>query len=572
MILQKDNAHTPQHWQAFWEEYVRPRYLRRKAKQTRKAASAENSASKPESHTLSPSKRLDAPSPSVFSPFAKSHLKARALSRSPSYHPESPSMQLTGRALFQEAFASPKKEEVPTMTARNGRATQEATHAISPSYQPGTPSMQLTGRALFQEASKSPSKAAVQIPTSQAVQAARGFVQAEKEARSPPKQTKRKYIALEEEIPSSSPLQTNTSPKRRRQSPAGLPLEIASTPEGSPLHRHGRHYSPLVLDYEEQADEYAVNFENNLAMNESPLGQQLSDTLSDPGHRLDDTQSVFRATTQPLDLDVPPPEEGWGDLEEDGEWDDAGQHILETEGAGISVVDEDEELGLRLLGEAEDLAILVPDGSEELEDDGKWEDGDLEVPETEQHGFQVHDERDALGDDEDSGPDGSQSESHFDIAETRDRQTIIQETQALLREPTEPPDFSIAEPDGGWENLISPSPPPVPSSPHAESETSSVTNAQLDVWIREQAVEGVTEEQAAWVLKCTSMNTELAEEVVKYLAQNGEIPQRRRGVWTELDDENLQSTDARYIQRLEDKHGKDEIKRRWEFHESWAEV
>ncbi len=453
-------------------------------------------------------------------------------------------MQLTGRTLVQEAFRSPTKEAIQTRTAEAVRSSLEIAQAAIPSHQPGTPSKQLTARALFQEALKSPSKAAIQIPPSQALHAARDFIQAEKGAPSPQKErVKRKRVALEEEIPSSSPLQPSFSPKRRRQSAAGLPLEIASTPEGSPLARGGNHSSPLLFDFGEQANKDVDSSEDGIDESGSPLGQQLSDTLSEPCLRLDDTQTVFRAPTQPLDFDVPPPEEGWDDLEDGGDWDATDPEIPETEQPDFLVPDEAEELGMLLPDETQELGLHVPN-----KDDG-------------------------LMNDKNSGADasksGSGSEPESFITEAQDRQIIIRETQAILRAQTEPPDFTIAEPDGGWENLIPSSPPPMSDFPRAESEGSSDTDAQMQVWIDEQVAAGVTADKAAWVLTCTSLDTELAEEVVRYLVQNGQLPQRRRGVWTELDDENLQSTDARKIQWVEDKHGKEGIKTRWDFLNDW---
>jgi len=475
-------------------------------------------------------------------------------------------MQLTGRTLFHEAFDSPSKKAAQMTTAEAVQAAHEFTHVESPSYHPGMPSMQLTGRRLFKEVSKSPSKAPIQFTTSQAVRAAREFVQRRTESYSPRQETlKRKHVTLEEEIPSSSPLQPSFSPKRKRQSAAGLPLEIASTPDGSPLPRGGRRYSPLFVETEEQANEDAAKFNDDIEENGSPLGRQLSDTLSEPGHRIDDTQAVFRDPTQPLDFDVPPPEEGWGNLEDDGEWDKSDPEIPETEQPGFLVPDESEvpgalvreeslEVGLLDSDEAEDLGIPVPDEKEEL-------------------GVLIPDEDEELGVDEDSGADASesgsesQSESLSTITEGHDQQIIIPETQAILQRQTQnlAPDFTIAEPDGGWDSLIPSSPPHIPGSPSAESEASSITDDQMQVWMDARVAEGITEDQAAWVLRCTSLDTELASEVVKYLAKNGDIPQRRRGVWTEADDEDLRSTDARKIQHLENKHGTEGLKGRWDF-------
>ena len=278
-----------------------------------------------------------------------------------------------------------------------------------------------------------------------------------------------------------------------------MPLEIASTPEGSPAVLVEPHDSPIMLKLEDESDMeelYAEELKNNEF--ETPLSQQISETLSEPGRPIGDTQAVFLDPTQAVDLDIPPPDEGW---------DDEDPEIPDT----------------------------VGDGEYPLSQSARrWIDAEAE--------------------DELSEPDSREFET----------EPAIPETQAMLREQTPALDLTIADPDGGWENLRLSSPPPVPGSPRPNSEVSD-TDDQLQAWIDAQVALGVTADQATWVLMRTSLDTNLANETVKHLASKGEIPQNSKGVWTEADDRDVRSTDARKIERLQGKHGETSLERRYEF-------
>ena len=446
-------------------------------------------------------------------------------------------MQLTGRVLSQGELVSPIKYALRGKLGEAQGVLEAINEAGSLTYRPGSPEIpnhQLTSHAFIRQALKSPLKSDLDTSMTQVNQTAQENGRSYLKTPSPRKQsTKRKLADLAEELPSSSPPQQSLSPKRRQLVAAGLPLEIASTPQRSPVSLGRSEISTLLSELEQQHT-YSAQFEPDSNKNGSPLGGQLSDTLSEPGQRLDDTQAVLRATSEPLDLDVAPPDEGWEFLEGSGHpgTTDATDSQTETSPSLVPPVDEDENNKKPIHdGSQDSIFSHITEDNENLESDGLVSD----------------------------------TQSQSIKAEPNQREVVIQETQAIFRAQTEPLDFTIAEPEGGWETAIPSSPPSIPGSPHTESEASSDIDAQMQVWIDEQVTAGVTADQAAWVLTCTSLDTGLAEEVVKHLAQTGEIPQGTRNVWTALDDENLQSTDARRIQRLEDKHGKEGIKRRWDF-------
>ena len=153
-----------------------------------------------------------------------------------------------------------------------------------------------------------------------------------------------------------------------------------------------------------------------------------------------------------------------------------------------------------------------------------------------------------------------------------DRSTVP-DTQAILDSNTQIPDFNFPDSD----NDGPPSPPNVPESSQtraAENDndtTESEINAELDAWIDEMGAAGYSDENVEMALKCTTMNTDLAENVLEYFASHQALPRRMRGVWTEEDDEDLQSaTDARRIEGLERKHGKEALGARWDFLEAYG--
>ena len=166
-------------------------------------------------------------------------------------------------------------------------------------------------------------------------------------------------------------------------------------------------------------------------------------------------------------------------------------------------------------------------------------------------------------------------EKQLEIDETQAR-TLY--TQATFASQTQVPDFSLPEPDGGWDGLMPSSPPGRLSAPSqtvedaADEEPESDTEedeadvtARLDEWIDSHIAGGMEAEDVALALRCTSMEADLAEEILPYLAKQKSIPRNVRGVWTEEDDEDLDASDGRRIRRLQEKHGQEGFDARWEF-------
>lgn len=453
-----------------------PRYLKRKAKQTRRA-SPEKSVPARSQIPISPKRSMVVP-PSGFSPSVERHYSLKPAVESPSYNPESPTITATSPSLHQQAMGILGKH-IPSLPSNNERHTQRSLEKNGSPYH---------------------------------------------------ETLKRKHVASEEDLPSSSPIGP-ISPKRRRPRASELPLEIASTPEKIREPDSEGHSSPLFINLELEEDEPSLPEDST--ENDSPLGQQPSDTLSEPGRVVNNTQAVFGDPTQLIDFDVPVPEGGWDNEE-------------------LLVRNYSQPVGFYTLRREDGME----DNKHVIREPTPLIDFDLPPPE-----------------------DGWDEENHqikevseLPNTERNDSQPNLPDTQAILRSKTPMPDFSIPDPDGGWNSLIASSPPLIPNSPRAESVFSQTDlKDQMDAWIDAHATKGISVEQVESVLMSTSMDTTLAHKALRHLAKKGVLPKDRMGVWTESDDEDLKSTDARKIQRLQEKHGADCLTARWEFLDFYAE-
>ncbi|KAN0068350.1 TRF2-interacting telomeric protein/Rap1 - C terminal domain containing protein [Elaphomyces granulatus] len=118
-----------------------------------------------------------------------------------------------------------------------------------------------------------------------------------------------------------------------------------------------------------------------------------------------------------------------------------------------------------------------------------------------------------------------------------------------------------------------PAPKPKPEPAIDESEGSPKdkiarkAGQDIDEWIdvRLRTGKAKSEKQILDVLRCTTMDPGLADQVLDYLASGRSIPQNRRGVWTAEDDRALEGTDARDIERVLKKHGPDLYNARFEY-------
>lgn len=526
---------------------MRPRYLRRKAKQTRQASPTVTVPAKSQA-TPSPKRTIAAPLP-AFSPL-KQHqslvpelsqkmvysktLKPISPNRSTAAAPPTASPDLKSKSSL--SLDSPEKIRASGGQNRvspkisviiypsDSSAFRKKDHprkpsARSPYNHPDSPTMTATAPSKIKRSTDIFSTHGPSLPSSNVGHTPR----TPEKPRSPYHETlKRKHVSIEEDLPSSSPIGPK-SPKRRRPAESELPVEIASTPEkGRGPDNDESSSSPLFINLELEEDE--PNLPAQSSEIGSPLGQKLSDTLSEPGHTVrNNTQAIFESATPPLDFDVPEPEGGWDNEE-------------------LLVQNSSQPLSL-------DLAPTEYSREEKnrsIRESAQWVDFDL-------------------GGWDDQAPKVKE-EPGSPNTETHDPEPTLPDTQAILRSKTPAPDFSIPDPDGGWDSLMGSSPPAMPSSPRAESVFSpSELTDQMDAWIDAHAVKRISVEQVESVLKSTSMDTTLAGEALRHLAEKGSLPGNRRGLWTGSDDEDLRSTDARTIQRLHEKHGADCLTARWEF-------
>ena len=535
---------------------MRPRYLKRMAKQTRRASPKKTIH--PETQVHNSPKRSVAAHPSTFSPFRKHkplmpELPERVVSVF--QNPASPKKSTTALPSTLSSTLSAKSKSHNSLNPQSPKKFVGGQYAVSPKesiYNPlSVLSASIPKDSLIRSAARSPSyhpespeltATAPSIPSKEMdilSSPSLPFNEEQHALRTPEKlrppyheMLKRKRDAKEDDLPSSSPIGP-TSPKRRWPSASELPVEIASTPQKPRELAFEEPSSPLYISLELEEDEpsepgVAANLNEN-----SLLAQQLSDTLSEPDRTVTNTQTIFGDATPLIDFDIPAPEGGW-DYEES--LDQISSQPVSLELAPAADYREDSEHGIGEYTQLLDFDLTPPEGG--------WDEPEPEAK-------------------EDIGSSDT---------EICDPQPSLPDTQAILRSKTPAPDFTIPDPDGGWNNLIASSPPTMPDSPRAESVFSQTElRDQMDAWIDAHAVKGISVEQVESVLKNTSMDTALADKALRHLAARAALPTDWRGVWTESDDEDLKSTDARKIQRLQEKHGADCLAARWEFLDFYAD-
>lgn len=401
-----------------------------------------------------PPAEADTPSPS--------NKHVRQATRSPSYHPESPKINVTATSFVTGVSEDRRFSNLHELSLNESRSSNIE-----------TPARDITEHLNF-----------IAVEGQDTYQSPKPEVYGS---------IKRKRDDYEDDVPHSSPIEAMQSPYRKRQrhgSMQGL-LEIPSTPDRSPTRgavpsgvpeSMGSRDENLILDREVKKQSQPVPRKMATKELQQPADQR-SQTTSELDCFSQDEQAAFRDPTRYIDLSLPPPEDGWDDEDSiEGDY-------------------------------ATDLPKNLPDRS------------------------------------------------------------TVPDTQAILDGNTQIPDFNLPHLD----NDGPPSPPNVPETSQtrtAENDndtTESQMNAELDAWIDEMGAAGYSDENVEMALKCTTMNTNLAETVLGYFASHQALPRRMRGVWTEEDDEDLQSaTDARRIEGLESKHSKEALGARWDFLEAYG--
>ncbi|KAL8930729.1 MAG: hypothetical protein Q9208_000270 [Pyrenodesmia sp. 3 TL-2023] len=385
---------------------------------------------------------------------------------------------------------------------------------------------------------------------------------------------KRKRLASEEveEVPSSSPPEKVQSSKRLRRNDGKTSLDGTAS-----AHLHAGVEStarevPDTYAIENPANANTVDLGNYVEIEDNPseqmdgedydseepypvspeLGRSPTKFLGDTSRNVSKTQAAFEEAVPEIDFGLASPEGGFGDEEEienDGtpraeqrtvEYGDSEFHSLETD-------EEDEQ------DEIHSIRHPLP-------------------PNSNPSPGPVFDS--------DSNP---KSSPPLPMSPKYSNHT----TQALLDAETQQLDYSLPDPEGGWDAALLPpssqsdpppsSPPSLPPSsqpepqrqaPPANKSPSPDPADQIDDFIDRHISLGYTDDAVHTALKCTNLDPDLSVQVLKAMkADKGRVPRDMRGCWTEEDDRDLESVDARRIKRLEEKHGKGAVEQRW----AWLE-
>ncbi|EEA28409.1 transcription factor Rap1, putative [Talaromyces marneffei ATCC 18224] len=110
----------------------------------------------------------------------------------------------------------------------------------------------------------------------------------------------------------------------------------------------------------------------------------------------------------------------------------------------------------------------------------------------------------------------------------------------------------------------------VPLTTHDEDTEENGDARALEAWIQKRIDSGRNGDHILQALSCTSMNAELADQVLDLLTKGKGIPKDMPGVWTEEDDEALTGQDGRAMERVMKKHGSEIFDERWQFLEQSA--
>lgn len=391
----------------------------------------------------------------------------------------------------------------------------DAHSILSPSYQPESPEIPSAGESSFQDSRSRGMPIAINFeePNSDPPGSQEIFYPAVEARTDNTISPKRKRAASEDEFPSSSPPHLEVTNKRQRRHEGSMPAEIAPTPEQSPIHSH-------------EFSTVAVKSNNTPEFFASIDGSEGEDEI---GH--DDASENENEN---------------GQLSPNGNSSESDEYRS---------VQEDE----RILGR-QPSPVLSEANHKPVETQTIFNGSTPYID------FEVAPPEDGWDESLPASSESLPSLTSLAHHQTPHPKPQIEDSPSVVESQTLLPDFSIPPPDGGWDAIDLPSDHP-DSSPRPNSPTPSEIGALLDAWIDEHIASGFSSANVQSALECTSLDTDLAETVLRHMSRNqGPIPRDVAGVWTERDDEWLESsTDARRIAEVEAKHGKEYIRKRWAF-------
>ncbi|KAI4120043.1 MAG: hypothetical protein LQ338_007201 [Usnochroma carphineum] len=436
----------------------------------------------------------------------------------------------------QESISLPVRSS-PSLKGRNGSG--------SPSYRPESPTNY--------------SKAAMThtISVDSVAESVDGANEVRPAVGSPAKRKRLASVEIQE-VPSSSPSETVRPPKRLRHGNVDSPLgEVEQPSQPGPLehkaieipdtyatNKAGGGTPVEIVDYLDNDQESSApldeeEYDSEKSPSISPeLGRSPVKSFSNTQRNVSKTQAAFEEPVLPIDYDLALPEGGFGDEDDD-------------QGKGIRNVDGEPD------DESQETEIFH---SLEAEEEDERPSGPRLIPL--------------------ESPSDSSSIPRSSPPAAAPPKHSQPTTQDLPAADTQQADYSLPAPEGGWDAALLPSsqpdlppssPPEIPDqSPPTKESPSPDPAEQLDAFIDHHLSLGFDEDDIHLALKCTSMDPVLSVKVLKAMRRNGgKVPREIKGCWTEEDDKELDSVDARRIRRLEEKHGKENFEARWAFLEEY---
>ena len=295
---QEDGIHTAQEWQDLWEHDVRHMYLETKS---RSALHETENAISHQSQAIASRRQRDVSAEPITT------ISRNAVNLSP----------VSSRISATRSELSDVNRRIPSLPASPLQKIQKLPKIDI--LEPNT--------SLSKQSEKEPqisndhrSKDEYSFPCQFIVPS---YNQAALEE-SPHKRKRNEHDADVDELPSSSPPNTPllipVFHKRQRLDGLGACLkEVASTPENSPIRRDQKEAFETLQDTRSEVvdgPDVTLDQEESFSQHGNAHGRQPSPSLSTPTRivpdsNADTTQAAFQDSTQLIDLDIPPPEDGW---------------------------------------------------------------------------------------------------------------------------------------------------------------------------------------------------------------------------------------------------------------------
>ena len=151
------------------------------------------------------------------------------------------------------------------------------------------------------------------------------------------------------------------------------------------------------------------------------------------------------------------------------------------------------------------------------------------------------------------------------------------ETQDIFHAETQAPDLNIPLPPESDDDMENPdAQPPNPShqatSRRSRQKPEKLGVTDLEEWTATMQFRGFSRGAMIRALKCTSMRPDLAELVLLEEKSGRGFPSDVPGIWSEVEDQQLEGGNGKLLEDLTAKHGDDEYYARLKFLSDWRDL